>query len=141
MIHVDLSGVNTAVRTLNSIRLNELNYLKKNIKIAAINVQRSARIACPVDTGRLRSSIKFKFYNRGTMARVFSDVDYAKYVEYGTGRYAYFGNGRQTPWLFYYNRIGKFVLTYGQKPVLMFTKAWAVERPLLKMRVRRFGGI
>lgn len=141
MIHVDMAGVNTATRAINSVRINELNWIKRNIKIAAINVQRNARVACPVDTGRLRSSIKYKFYNRGTMARVYSDVEYAIYVEYGTGRYAYHGNGRQSPWLFYYDRIGRFVLTYGQKPVLMFTKAWKVEMPLLKTRVRRFGGI
>ena len=141
MICMDLSGVQEVERVLSSIYTNELNWIKRQVQIAAINVQRNARRECPVDTGRLRSSIQFKFFNMGTITRIYSDAYYAPYVEWGTGRYAYFGNGRQTPWMYYYQKIGRFVRTEGRKPVLMMTKAWNKELPMLALRIKRFGGI
>jgi HK97 gp10 family phage protein len=53
-----------------------------------IRVESAAIRGCPVDTGRLRSSITHEIAadHRGLVGRVGTDVEYAPYVEYGTSR-------------------------------------------------------
>lgn len=55
---------------------------------AVISVERSAKRLCPVDTGRLRSSITHELGHQGTVlvGRVGTNVEYAPYVELGTRR-------------------------------------------------------
>lgn len=52
----------------------------------AAQVERQAKIYCPVDTGRLRASIASVTVREGggLVAYVGSDVEYAIYVEFGT---------------------------------------------------------
>lgn len=52
---------------------------------------------CPVDTGRLRGSITYEV--DGDDCYIGTNVEYAPYIEFGTGVYAEEG-GRQTPWIF-----------------------------------------
>lgn len=137
---ITVSGVQQLYDTMDRIQRSELAWIRRQVQIAAINVQREARRACPVDSGRLRSSIQFKSYNGGDLYKIYSDADYSAYVEWGTGKYAYYGNGRKTPWTFYYARLGRFVVTSGRKPVLMMTKAWNKEYPDLLDRVKTFRG-
>lgn len=71
-----------------------------------------AKLACPVDTGRLRNDIQNTSDN--DTAYVGTNVEYAPYVEYGTGRFAE-GGGRSTPWT-YQDDEGNWHTTSGQKP-------------------------
>lgn len=52
----------------------------------AVKVDRRAKQLCPVDTGRLRSSITFALErdSRGLVATVGTNVEYAPHVELGT---------------------------------------------------------
>lgn len=61
-----------------------------DLQRVAIAVQNEARQLCPVDTGRLRSSIQHVMGEdaRGPYADVGTNVVYAPYVEYGTSRQA-----------------------------------------------------
>lgn len=54
----------------------------------AIRVETAAKRLCPVDTGRLRSSITHQVAVdvRGLAARIGTNVDYAPWVEFGTSR-------------------------------------------------------
>lgn len=58
----------------------------KDLARRAIKVDREAKHLCPVDTGRLRSSITngLAVDGRGLHAKVGTNVDYAIYVELGT---------------------------------------------------------
>lgn len=60
-----------------------------------------AKDLAPVDTGRLRNSIAHKVStDRGeTAAYIGTNLEYAPYVEFGTGKYAESG-GRPTPWVY-----------------------------------------
>lgn len=60
----------------------------KDLLRRAIKVDRAAKQLCPVDTGRLRSSIGYAVErdSRGLLARIGSAVVYAPYVELGTRR-------------------------------------------------------
>ena len=55
---------------------------KKMINKACLLVVRDAKILCPVDTGRLRSSITHEI--EGTTGRVGSNVEYCRAVELGS---------------------------------------------------------
>jgi HK97 gp10 family phage protein len=56
------------------------------ISKAAVRIERVAKQLCPVDTGRLRSSITREVGRdgRGLYATVGTNVEYAPYVELGT---------------------------------------------------------
>jgi len=61
-------------------KINKAN--KQIINKACLMVERDAKILCPVDTGRLRSSITHEI--EGTIGRVGTNVEYARAVELGT---------------------------------------------------------
>lgn len=51
-----------------------------------------------VDTGRLRNSINYAV--KDDEVYIGTPVEYAPYVEFGTGKYAEGGGGRPTPWVY-----------------------------------------
>ena len=59
-----------------------------------------AKDLCPVDTGQLRNSISHKVDDGEQVVYIGSNLDYAAYVELGTGKYAEGGGGRPTPWVY-----------------------------------------
>lgn len=63
-------------------------------------------------TGRLRSSMTHIVRVDDRAVDVGSDVKYAKYVEFGTGKYA--SGGRNTPWV-YKDDKGNWHYTHGQR--------------------------
>lgn len=80
---------------------------------ACLLVENEAKRKCPVDSGQLRASITHEI--DGNTGVVGTNVEYAPYVEYGTGIHARDGNGRQTPWR-YKDAEGNWHTTKGQKP-------------------------
>lgn len=64
----------------------------------------------PVDSGRLRNSITHKVDD--SSVTVGSPLEYAAYVEFGTGKYA--SGGRNTPWV-YKDDKGNWHYTHGQR--------------------------
>jgi HK97 gp10 family phage protein len=65
------------------------NAVERAIQKGALQVERDAKINAPVDTGRLRASISHRLNNSGTdnpSASIGTNVEYAKYVEYGTAQ-------------------------------------------------------
>lgn len=86
-----------------------------------------AVLLCPVDTDQLRTNIFPRVSEEADQLIVGTDVEYAIYVEYGTGIYAEEGKGRQTPWFYYYE--GKkgepgWRRTHGQKPSKFLRRAF-----------------
>ena len=67
-----------------------------------------------VDTSNLRNSITHTLEGKDTVA-IGTPVEYAPYVEFGTGIYADSG-GRKTPWV-YKDEEGNWHRTRGQKPI------------------------
>lgn len=67
----------------------------------------------PVNGGNLRESISHAMNVGKKEAYVGTNVEYAPYVELGTGKY-YAGGGRQTPWK-YQDDEGKWHTTTGQR--------------------------
>lgn len=77
-------------------------------------VERSAKEKAPKDTGALRRSITSEV--KDGVGIVFTPLEYAPYVEFGTGLFAEDGNGRQdVPWN-YQDDEGNWHSTSGQRP-------------------------
>lgn len=60
---------------------------RRELRIAAGQVVNRAKIFAPVDTGRLRASVDYRtssFFSLRPKAHVFSDVEYAPFVNDGT---------------------------------------------------------
>lgn len=74
-----------------------------------------AKVKAPVDTGALRNSISHKVVSEGTGVACYigTNMEYAPYVEFGTGIF-YDGGGRQTSWT-YTDRSGATHMTGGQR--------------------------
>lgn len=64
------------------------------------------------DTGNLRNSITHQVVEDEKAVYIGSNVEYAAYVELGTG--IYYPGGRQTPWV-YQDAKGNWHLTHGQR--------------------------
>jgi HK97 gp10 family phage protein len=62
----------------------------KDLQRRALQVDRAAKRNCPVDTGRLRSSITNEIGTdaQGLVATIGTNVEYAPYVELGTSKMA-----------------------------------------------------
>ena len=85
---VKVEGADGVVRKLGVMGVRTVVLVRPVVNKAALDVQREARVRCPVDTGRLRASIRPRFYSQGLAADVFTDVEYAPFVEFGTRRMA-----------------------------------------------------
>lgn len=89
--------------------------IAKGLESACLVVEGAAKSNAPVQTGTLRSSISHKV-NAGSMeGAVGATVDYAPYVEIGTGIYSTMGGGRQGGW-FYVDASGQGHFTMGSHP-------------------------
>lgn len=77
-----------------------------------------AKRLAPVDTGNLRNSISHKVDEDEPAAYIGTNVEYALYIELGTGKYA--EGGRPTPWV-YQDDEGKWHWTAGN-PAQPFVK-------------------
>lgn len=75
--------------------------------------ERYAKELCPTDTSRLKNSISHQVDD--DTVYVGTNVEYAPYVEFGTGKFAEGGGGRPTPWS-YQDDKGNWHTTNGMKP-------------------------
>lgn len=81
----------SSVVRLNRTALSELlrgaqGPVSRDLVIKAQRVTNSAKRRCPVDTSRLRASIRYRMFSdaTGLFAMVGSDVEYALFVHEGT---------------------------------------------------------
>lgn len=92
-------------------------------------VEKSAKQKAPKDTGALRRSISSKVEdNKGI---IFTPLEYAPYVEYGTGLFAESCGRKDVPWN-YQDDEGKWHSTSGQKPQPFMRPALEENKQLIK---------
>lgn len=92
-------------------------------------VERSAKQKAPKDNGELRRSITSKVENHTGI--VFTPLEYAPYVEYGTGLFAEDGGRTDVPW-HYQDDEGEWHSTSGQKPQPFMRPALDENKNLIK---------
>lgn len=98
-------------------KLEKLDDVNQAMEQACILVENEAKIKCPVDNGLLRNSITHYIEDNPNelVGVVGTNVEYAPYVEFGTGIYSSLENGRQDRWK-YKDAKGEWHSTIGQHP-------------------------
>ena len=107
---IEFEGLEEVLNSIDS--LADLEELQSALGKACAVVEASAKQKAPKDTGALARSITSKIED--TEGIIFTPLEYAPYVEYGTGLFAEEG-GRSTPWV-YKDDKGEWHRTSGQKP-------------------------
>lgn len=111
---VEFSGLDGLMERLEGI-VDETK-ISGAIEKACLLVETDAVKNAPKQDGILRQSITSKVMD-GTTGIVYSPLEYAPYVEYGTGLFATgTGGGRQDlPWAYQDEKTGEWHTTYGQE--------------------------
>lgn len=112
---VELIGYDQIMTKLSS--LYDANGVKNGMGKACATVEAAAKQKAPKDTGALRRSITSRVEADGMTIEgdIYTPLEYAPYVEYGTGLFAESGNGRKTPWG-YKDDKDNWHYTHGQHP-------------------------
>lgn len=105
---VELKGLDKIVKNV----VDE-QALSEALGKACALVERAAKEKAPKDTGELRRSIQSEI--RGNEGVVFTTLEYAPYIEYGTGLFAENGGRTDVPWC-YQDDKGEWHTTSGIKP-------------------------
>ena len=96
-------------------------------------VEKEAKINAPKDTGALRRSISSKVEVEGkeVIGTVFTPLEYAPYIEYGTGLFAESGGRKDVPW-HYQDDKGEWHSTNGIHPCPFMRSALLDNRNRIK---------
>ena len=114
MPHIE--GLVEIIETLN--KLENTESIVSGIEQGCAAVERDAKKKAPKrNTGELKRSITSKVENEGrqVVGEVFTPLEYAPYVEYGTGLFAEKGGRKDVPW-HYMDEKGEWHSTSGQQP-------------------------
>lgn len=108
---VEIQGVAEVVENLD--KLVDAETIARALGKCCALVERTAKELAPKDNGDLRRSITSKV--EGNVGIVFTPLEYAPYVEFGTGLFAETGGRKDVPWC-YKDEKGDWHSTSGQKP-------------------------
>lgn len=108
-----IEGLDALLAKFDGIAIDK--YIVEGLADACVRIEVDAKEACPVDDGTLRASITHNIDESKLQGEIGSSVEYAPYVEYGTGLLAVKGDGRKTPWK-YQDAEGIWHTTAGQRP-------------------------
>lgn len=108
---------------------------------ACILVEGQAVALAPVKTARLKQSIDYVVDEKELIGYVGTSVEYAIYVEFGTGEFAENGRGRKGGWV-YQDPSGEWFFTWGQEPQPYLRPAFRKTRePIEELAKQIFGAI
>ena len=108
---VEFEGIGRVLAAIDEV--GDTGDIKRALGRACAIVEASAKQKAPKGSGELRRSIKSEV--RGTEGVVFTELEYAPYVEFGTGLFAENGGRSDVPWC-YQDDEGNWWTTYGQHP-------------------------
>lgn len=117
-----VEGLDELLANLSGLGGNIKRSCKKGIERGAKKIQKNAKYLAPVKTGHLRNSIKTKSETTkdGVKAQVFTNLEYAPYIEFGTGERGRKANIDRPEGVMY--NINK--VTQGQTPQPYLTPAY-----------------
>ena len=107
---IEAEGLDRILKRFETV--GDTRKMAEAIQLACLMVERDAKIKAPKGGGgdnggeNLRGSITSEV--KGLQGKVYSPLEYAPYVEYGTGKFAEGGRGRQeVPWVYVTNSAKK----------------------------------
>lgn len=112
---IELKGLDDVLSSLDS--LVDADRCAASMGKACALVERAAKQGAPKGNGQLRNSITSKVEIEGAdvVGTVFTPLEYAPYVEYGTGIHAEEGGRQDVPW-HYQDDKGEWHTTSGMPP-------------------------
>lgn len=112
----EIEGLDELMKKLRDVA-DEEQY-REAIEKACRSVEYAAKQKAPRLTGALKASITHEIAeeNGEIVGYVGTNIEYAPYQEFGTGKFAENGNGRKTPWAYIDERTGDTIWTAGNKP-------------------------
>ena len=115
MATVEFKGLDNILDRIDSI--GDPDKLKKAMLKACLLVETDAKKKAPKGTGELRRSIENHVEQKGTdiIGVVYTPLEYAPYVEFGTGLFAEEEGRKDVPW-HYQDEKGEWHSTSGMKP-------------------------
>lgn len=115
MSDIKLEGLEEVIEKIDDML--DLQKLEAAMGKACAIVERAAKEKAPKGTGELRRSITSKVNHAGNdvIGTVFTPLEYAPYVEFGTGLFAESGGRQDVPWC-YQDDKGEWHSTSGMKP-------------------------
>lgn len=131
-IHFDTSDV---MDKLGNMAENLSAGLRNALQEAGEVVRKDAVLNCPVDTGRLRGSITVNV--EGNTATVGTNVEYAPYVEFGTGSKGDKSVAHTTKKQWTYYSGGQFFTTSGHAPQAFLVPALKNNSDTIKQIIRQ----
>lgn len=135
---IKIEGLEEVISDLN--KAFDDTKLKQALGKACALVERSAKEKAPKGTGELRRSITSKVEDDigGAVGIIFTPLEYAPYVEFGTGLFAEKGGRMDVPWN-YKDDEGNWHSTSGMKPQPFMRPALNENREEIKRLLK--GGI
>ena len=124
---IKIEGLEDVLEAVSSIA--EPEKLKAALGKACALVERVAKQKAPKGNGDLRREIKSKV--EGNVGIVFNPLEYAPYVEYGTGLFAEEGGRKDVPW-HYKDEKDEWHSTNGMKPQPFLRPALQENREEIK---------
>lgn len=112
---IKLDGLEDIIQKIEDI--TDISKIESAIGRACALIERSAKQNAPKGNGELRRSITSKIDRdgNGVVGTVFTPLEYAPYVEYGTGLFAENGGRTDVPWC-YQDDEGEWHSTSGMHP-------------------------
>lgn len=83
-ISFKLNGLESSLRKLRLYQVDKKARVREVIATVGLLIETDAKQNAPVDTGRLRASIRFELRPDGLGGEVATNVTYAPYLELGT---------------------------------------------------------
>lgn len=111
MAEVRMEGLNEVLGAIDD--LGDLSDLQKALGRACALVERAAKQKAPKGIGTLRRSITSRVED--TQGVIYTALEYAPYIEYGTGLFAEEGGRKDVPW-HYRDDEGNWHTTSGMRP-------------------------
>lgn len=112
---VTVQGAERIIKRLENMK--DTGEISKDMGKACALVEAAAKRKAPKDTGDLRRSITSKVEASDDEVKgiVYTPLEYAPYVEFGTGLFAESGGRKDVPW-FYVDDEGNWHITSGMRP-------------------------
>lgn len=127
-INFRVEGLDGLLKKLEALKNIEKDpRIDKALGRGAARIQAAVKDLTPVGyTGNLRNKI-FLVHEKMMEYAVSTNVEYAVFVEYGTGKLGdpTVPHTSKDHWTYYNEAVQHFVTTHGQKPAHMFTKGFA----------------
>ena len=131
-INLGVVGLDEVQKKIDAVMNLETNEkIDKALGRGAARMQSAVKMLTPVGkpeyggTGNLRNKI-FLNHKKRNEWEVTTNVEYAMFVEFGTGKLGdpSVPHTSKESWVYYNERLKKFITTHGQKPAAMFRKCF-----------------